>query len=95
MMKKITYLFDRKYNYFGKFCECRGTILITFVGGPILISVLAAILLVRYKRNVERTSAPFPQVIQDAAAEVTVFLKLQNKKFNIDRLKKRNNTGTH
>lgn len=41
--------------------------LITFVGGPILISVLAAILIVRYKRNVERTSDPFPQVIQDAA----------------------------
>lgn len=42
-------------------------ILITFVGGPILIIVLATILIVCYKRKVERTSAPFPQVIQDAA----------------------------
>ena len=42
-------------------------ILITFVGGPILIAVLATILIVRYKRKVERTSDPFPQVIQDAA----------------------------
>lgn len=42
-------------------------ILITFVGGPILIIILATILIVRYKRKVERTSAPFPQVIQDAA----------------------------
>lgn len=41
--------------------------LITFVGGIILISVSVAILIVRYKRKVERTSDPFPQVIQDAA----------------------------
>ena len=35
-------------------------ILITFVGDPILIIALATILIVRYKRKVERTSAPFP-----------------------------------
>lgn len=41
--------------------------LVTFVGGTILIMVLVIVLILRYKRNVERTSAPFPQVIQDAA----------------------------
>ena len=41
--------------------------LITFVGGIILIMVLVIVLILYHKRQVERTSAPFPQVIQDAA----------------------------
>ena len=31
----------------------------------------------------------------DEVEELTVFLKTQNKKIKIDRLKKRNHTGTH
>lgn len=42
-------------------------LLITLFGGIIIIMVLAIVLISRYKWKVERTSAPFPQVIQDAA----------------------------
>lgn len=44
-------------------------LMITFLGGILFIMVLTIVIIVCYKKKVEKTSAPFPQVIQEAAVE--------------------------